>query len=206
MKRDEPVENKNQGVFTRLWGMVRRPSTNYSVLTIASVFFVVGILFWGGFHTVLDQANTMDFCISCHEMKDTVYKEYQQTIHYSNRTGVQATCPDCHVPKSWGRKIMRKMEASLELWAWWTGAVDTKEKFEAKRMEMATREWKRMEASSSIECRNCHSFDNMDIRKQKPKAKETHAQAIVEKEICIDCHKGIAHMLPKEYKGNDEEE
>ncbi len=27
-----------------------------------------------------------------------VYQEYKETIHYSNRSGVRAICPDCHVP------------------------------------------------------------------------------------------------------------
>ena len=43
------------------------------------------------------------------------------------------------------------------------GTIDTKEKFEAKRMEMAKREWARMKESDSIGCRNCHSFESMDI-------------------------------------------
>ena len=54
---------------------------------------------WGGFNTAMDATNTETFCISCHEMEAYVYEEYTDTIHYSNRTGVRATCPDCHVPK-----------------------------------------------------------------------------------------------------------
>ena len=39
-------------------------------------------------------------------MKENVFKEYQNTIHYTNRTGVRATFPDCHVPKEWGPKTV----------------------------------------------------------------------------------------------------
>jgi hypothetical protein len=63
---------------------------------------VLGIIFWGGFNTAMEWTNREAFCISCHEMKDNVYAEYRNTIHYQNRTGVRATCPDCHVPKEWG--------------------------------------------------------------------------------------------------------
>ena len=77
---------------------------------------MAGILFWGGFNTALEWTNTEQFCISCHEMKDNVYAEYRNTIHYQNRTGVRATCPDCHVPKEWGHKMIRKIQASNELW------------------------------------------------------------------------------------------
>ncbi len=62
---------------------------------------VLGVIFWGGFNTAMEATNTEAFCISCHEMEENVYQEYQDTIHYSNRTGVRATCPDCHVPKEW---------------------------------------------------------------------------------------------------------
>ncbi len=60
--------------------------------------FVAGILFAAGFNVALSKTNEMEFCISCHSMK-TNYREYQETVHYKGRTGVQATCADCHVPK-----------------------------------------------------------------------------------------------------------
>ena len=36
------------------------------------------------------------------------------TIHYSNRSGVRATCPDCHVPKEWIYKVARKIQGAME--------------------------------------------------------------------------------------------
>ena len=100
-----------------LLAIVRRPSVKYSILTLAGGGFIAGILFWGGFNTAMEATNTKEFCISCHEMRDTVYKEYQGTIHASNRTGVSAVCSDCHVPKDWTHKILRKIQASQEGWA-----------------------------------------------------------------------------------------
>lgn len=102
--------------------------------------FFSGIFFWGGFHTALEATNTLEFCTTCHEMRDTVFQEYKQTIHYSNRTGVRAICSDCHVPKDWTHKMIRKARVSLEVWGKITGTIDTKEKFEAKRMTLATHE------------------------------------------------------------------
>ena len=52
--------------------------------------------------------------------------------------------------------------------------------------------------------RNCHDFDNMLPSKQKPKAQKMHAQAKAEGKTCIVYHKGIAHLLPKEYIVPDE--
>lgn len=163
-------------------------------------------MFWGGLHTGLEATNTLSFCVSCHEMRDNVYQEYKQTIHFSNRTGVRAICSDCHVPKDWRHKMVRKAQASFEVWGKLTGAIDTKEKFEAKRMELATHEWERMKASDSRECRNCHNWDAMSSDLQKVSAYQRHMAAKKNGQTCIDCHKGIAHHLPKEYRDPDEEE
>jgi len=199
------MTNEKRGLIRRWWDALRKPSVKYSLLSLLGVGFVSGILFWGGFHTGLEATNTLDFCISCHEMRDTVYQEYRQTIHYSNRTGVRAICADCHVPRDWGHKMLRKARASFELWGKITGVIDTKEKFEAKRMELATREWERMKASDSRECRNCHSWDAMGSDVQKASAYTRHEAANKDGKTCIDCHKGIAHQLPKEYRDPDEE-
>jgi cytochrome c-type protein NapC len=200
-----PSDNENGGGFLRRgWRSLNRPSTKYSVLVLGVVFFFAGILFWGGFHTGLEMTNTMEFCTTCHEMRDNVFAEYKETIHYSNRSGVRAKCSDCHVPHEWGPKMKRKMQASMELWGKLTGYIDTKEKFEKARMEMATHEWERMKASNSQECRNCHSFDAMSPEAQKQTPYKKHMKAREEGKSCIDCHKGIAHKLPKEYKDPDE--
>jgi cytochrome c-type protein NapC len=196
---------KNPGFIRRTWRVLRRPSVKWSVLTLLLIGFFGGIIFWGGFNTGMEATNTLGFCISCHEMRDNVYQEYKQTIHYSNRTGVRAICSDCHVPHEWTPKIIRKIQASRELWGKLTGYVDTKEKFEAHRMELATREWARMKSVDSRECRNCHSFDAMSADKQRQSVYTKHMKAKADGQTCIDCHKGIAHHLPKEYRDPDEE-
>lgn len=199
------MSKTNPGVLRRFWRFLRTPSARWSLLTLLVAGFAGGIVFWGGFHTALEKTNTLEFCIGCHEMRDTVYQEYKETIHYSNRTGVRATCPDCHVPHEWGPKIVRKIQASGEVWGKLMGDISTPEKFEAKRMELATNEWNKMKSVDSRECRNCHSWDGMSDKKQKASNFKRHMEARAEGKTCIDCHKGIAHHLPKEYKDPDEE-
>ena len=196
--------NKPASRLKRMLNCLRKPSAKYSLLTLLVVGFAGGIIFWGGFNTALEATNSLEFCVGCHEMRDNVYQEYKETVHYQNRTGVRAICSDCHVPKDWTHKMIRKSKAAFEVWGKIVGSVDTKEKFEAKRMEMATHEWERMKASGSRECRNCHNFDAMMATKQKPKAQLNHAKAKKEGLTCIECHKGIAHLLPKEYVDPDE--
>lgn len=199
------MENQNTNVVKRCWRLLRQPSAKYSLLFLLVVGFVAGIIFWGGFNTALEATNSLEFCISCHEMKDSVYQEYKETIHYSNRTGVRAICSDCHVPKDWTHKMIRKSKASFEVWGKLTGSIDTKEKFEAKRMTLATHEWERMKDSGSRECRNCHNFEAMSGDVQKQTVFKKHMKAKDSGQTCIDCHKGIAHHLPKEFKEEGED-
>jgi len=135
-------------------------------LGVLTVGFVIGIVFWGGFNWAMEATNNEQFCISCHEMRDNVYAEYVQTVHYANRTGVRATCPDCHVPKEWLYKVKRKIQASNELYHKALGSIDTREKFEAKRLHLAQNVWKAMKETDSRECRNCHDYESMDYVKQ----------------------------------------
>lgn len=159
----------------------------------AIIFFIVGIVFWGGFNTAMEATNTTEFCIGCHEMEDNVYEEYKPTIHFSNRTGVRAGCPDCHVPKPWIHKVVRKIQASYEVYGWLTGKLDTKEKFNEHRFTMAKSVWNAMKTTDSRECRNCHNFESMNPEFQKPRARKQHLNAFETGQTCIDCHKGIAH-------------
>ena len=188
----------------RIWQALRRPSSKYSLLALIVGGFVAGVLFWGGFNTALEATNNEAFCISCHEMRDNVYAEYKETIHFTNRTGVRATCPDCHVPKEWGPKMIRKLQASNEVLGKILGTIDTREKFEDKRLTLARHEWARMKANNSLECRNCHSVDAMKKDVQKPRAQKSHELAAKGGETCIDCHKGISHHKPQGMTEADE--
>jgi cytochrome c-type protein NapC len=197
-------EDRKPGWLRGTWRALRRPTASYSVLSLTIIGVAIGIIFWGGFNTVVEATNTETFCIGCHEMRDNVYEEYKETIHYTNRTGVRAVCSDCHVPKEWGPKMVRKVQASRELYGKVIGTIDTREKFEAKRLELARREWARMKANDSLECRNCHSLESMDGDKQKQRARKQHERAQADGDTCIDCHKGIAHHKPNGMTEDDE--
>lgn len=93
--------------------------------------------------------------------------------------------------------MVRKVQASRELWGKLVGSIDTREKFLDRRLFLAEREWARMRANNSLECRNCHSLESMDTEKQRTRAKKSHALAQKTGESCIDCHQGIAHHKPE---------
>ena len=187
-------------MFKKIWGAL---SQQCETCTRVRLALVVAALV-GGFSGLmmivgaagLAWTNTENFCIGCHEMRDNVYAEYKDTIHSVNRSGVRAVCSDCHVPREPGALIVRKMRASFELWGHFTGAIDTKEKFEARRYELAKRVWTRMKETDSHECRNCHNAEAMSVALQSDRAKSRHAKGKADGKTCIDCHFGIAHKEP----------
>jgi cytochrome c-type protein NapC len=168
-----------------------------TLITLTSAF-ILGIISWGGLNWGMEVTNTESFCISCHEMRENVYKEYKNTIHYTNRTGIRATCPDCHVPREWGHKVIRKISGYKEIIQKLRGTIDTREKFLARRPELVKHVWKAMKDTDSRECRNCHSFTYMNPEKQQTIAAMVHIEAEQKNRTCIDCHMGIAHELPEE--------
>jgi len=192
------------GWIKRVWKFLWRPSSRFSFATLLIAGGIGGVLFWGGFNWAMELTNTEAFCISCHEMRDTVYKELQQTVHFKNRSGVRAICSDCHVPHEWIYKVKRKIAATNELYHKIMGTIGTPEKFEKHRLELAQHVWDTMKANNSRECRNCHSAEAMDPHKQSAAAQPVMAQGLEAGLTCIDCHKGIAHKLPK--MPDDEEE
>ncbi len=160
--------------------------------------FAVGIAFSGGFEASLQYASTLKFCSSsCHEMQ-IPYQEYMTSIHFKNEFGSRATCADCHVPPQFIPGLIRHMKAGIEVAQHLRGKLDTPEKYEAHRAEMAADIWKELKANDSAECRSCHSYTAMDLDKQGHSAAKKHDPAYLAKngETCIDCHKGIAHKLP----------
>ena len=172
-------------------------------IDIVIVVFALGGTFTTGFNVATKATDEEAFCISCHEMKQTVYQEYQGTIHDSNSAGIHATCSDCHVPRKWLPKMVRKLRASSDLYHHFMGTIDTLEKFKARRLLLAQIVWKDMKATDSRECRNCHDVNMMDFTEQDGRAARKHKKADENGETCIDCHKGIAHNLPEDYEEDE---
>ena len=187
-------------MIKRWWQGLKQRCATCSRVTLGLGIFLGALFIAGGFMVAgaagLAWTNTEKFCIGCHEMRDNVYAEFKGSIHDHNRSGVRAICSNCHVPHEPVALIKRKMRASFELWGHFTGVIDTKEKFQARRYELAKRVWTRMKETDSLECRNCHHDDAMDPEKQSEKAQARHARMKTEGLTCIDCHFGIAHQEP----------
>jgi len=182
----------------RILEKVRKWSAARKAIVVLLAGFAAGIGMLALAGTTLVYTSSEAFCAAnCHEMATNVAMEYKGTIHDKNRTGVRATCPDCHVPNAPIPLYIRKMGAVNDLWGHYIShSIDTREKFEAKRQVLAERVWAYMKGNDSRECRHCHTVAKMDSDKQSDKAKARHAKARKEKLTCIDCHFAIAHNEP----------
>jgi cytochrome c-type protein NapC len=172
----------------------RRPRLSFGLIAVLLVG--LGVALAAGGKVALDHTNQTSFCISCHEMKRHNFAEYSHTIHAQNRTGVKAGCADCHVPHELPDLVVRKIGAANDLWQHLVGRIDTDASFEAHRLELAQRVWRRMKATDSRECRNCHDTTAMNAELQGKTALKQHRRIAAEGKTCIDCHFGIAHQEP----------
>ena len=167
-----------------------------SILVLA-VGLILGLTAFFSAGSFMVYANSEKFCAtSCHEMS-YLATEHKGTIHDKNRTGVRATCNDCHVPHGYITNYLAKLNLFNDYWGHFvTHSIDTKEKFEAKRAELAVKVWVYMKQNDSRECRHCHTTAKMDPEKQTEKARARHEKLRTEGLTCIDCHFAIAHTEP----------
>ncbi|MGB0748711.1 MAG: NapC/NirT family cytochrome c [Magnetospiraceae bacterium] len=179
-----------------MWLWLKKPGVGLALFGGAAGM----ALFLFAFDYGMAKTNTMEFCISCHEMRDNVYQEYKKSYHFSNATGVQATCVDCHVPLEYPDQLYAKIIAAKDVYHTIIGTIDTREKFEANRLAMAKRVWAGMERRESKECRNCHKIVDMRLDEQGRRARRVHEEAAQNGSHCIQCHKGIVHQLPEGYE------
>jgi cytochrome c-type protein NapC len=187
-------------VIGRWWTNLRTRCQTCTRVTLGAGVLLVTLLIGGTLMAAgaagLAWTNTESFCIGCHEMRDNVYAEYQGTIHDTNRSGVRAVCADCHVPREPLPMLRRKVAATFEIWGHLTGKINTKEKFEKQRYELAKSVWTTMIRNDSHECRNCHNAQKMSAELQSEKARARHEKGRAEGKTCIHCHFGIAHKEP----------
>jgi cytochrome c-type protein NapC len=145
-----------------------------SLLGHAIVLFIIGL--FSTSMTIAEDLKVLEKCDTCHVKQAS---EFQESVHYINRSGVQATCNNCHA----GKKHEKGVNAS--------------KKVKKPRIEMVASEWKRLKDNNSKECKTCHSPMAMDLAKQEPRSVTRHEESFdAGNTSCINCHQGISHYLP----------
>ncbi len=150
----------------------------YAIVLLTFSFFQTSPL-------LAEDLKALEDCESCHVVQAS---EFEASVHYINRSGVQAGCNNCHAfqKHSSGAKTSKKVKKD--------------------RLDMAASEWQRMGKNDSKECKSCHSHMAMDLAKQEPRSVARHEQSFDAGDTsCIDCHKGISHYLPAGWKARAKE-
>lgn len=187
-------EPKGSGPWWRVprrWWLLGIPLGGWLFLVLGAVALVATA-------GVLEYTNRNEFCYGCHVGRDTVVEEYHDSIHFSNRSGVQASCADCHVPKELIPKLKVKIIAISDIYHQITGKINL-ENFESHRLRQAEHVWHELKETDSRTCRSCHNALFFDREEQPTRARTHHDPRRWEArgETCIDCHTGVAHKRPE---------
>ena len=184
-------------MISRFVHLLLRPSARLPIIVLLLIGIFVGAGLLLATDSVVEFTGTDEFCISCHELQ-IAYDEYTETAHFANRSGVRAGCSDCHVPHDYPDKLFVKAARLWDVVDHLRGTIDTREKYDARRLEMARAVWARMEANDSAECRSCHTLSNMAKPSQNSHAAKAHSRAARADITCVSCHRGTAHVAPRE--------
>jgi cytochrome c-type protein NapC len=179
------------------WRRARGWGAGPGSLAVLLAGMVLGAVAFASAGSFMVYANSEQFCAtSCHEMSQ-LQKEHKGSAHDVNRSGVRATCNDCHVPHEYIPNYLAKLGLASDVWGHFvTRSIDTPEKFEARRYQLARRVWVYMKENDSRECRHCHTTAKMDPDKQSEKAMRRHEKGRAAGLTCIECHFAITHKEP----------
>lgn len=198
MNHDERNDGR-RGILSRLWHGLTTPSARWSVLALVVLGLLLGAGAVIGTQVMVAVTGTDAFCGgACHSMQ-WVAKEHKESVHFANRTGVRASCHDCHIPHHYPALLVHKTKAGLkdtvqEL----RGVISTEEKFKKERLRLAKLVWAHYKENNSESCRHCHAITAETVARQKEFVRPMHQQFLSGAATCIDCHKGVAHTAPDE--------
>jgi len=180
-----------------------RRSAGFSIPALLVIGFLVGAGAVIASAVVIEATGTNEFCsTACHERGGMAIptKEWKESVHFANRSGVQAGCHHCHIPDGYPEKLIVKAKAGFsDAYHTMLGTISTPEKYEANRWRMANEVWNEMRKNDSAECRHCHDFTPEALAvqaKDNEVAAQMHKDRKEQKMTCIDCHRGVAHKVP----------
>lgn len=188
---------RRPGLLMRAWRRLHSPSARWSVAALVTLGLLVGAIAVIGTQVMVHVTGTDAFCGSaCHSMQ-WVAKEHKASIHGATRTGIRATCHDCHIPRDYPELLWYKAVAGTkDVIGEIRGVISTQEKFTQQRMHMANLVWAEYKDNDSRACRGCHQFSSEVLARQQDMVRALHAPTLDGKATCIDCHKGVGHAPP----------
>ncbi len=146
-------------LLRNLIAVFTQPAAKIGLGILVTGGFIAGVAFWMAFEKGLAMTNQEGFCLSCHTMNDNLLPELQKTVHWQNRTGVRARCPDCHVFKANNSKECRNCHDY--------------DSMDFSKMRVTSQVMMRRAAERNASCVDCHK----GIAHQLPDMKGAHNPA-----------------------------
>jgi nitrate/TMAO reductase-like tetraheme cytochrome c subunit len=142
-------------------------------------------------------SSSNEFCTTCHSM---TYADdsYQQSAHYNTRSGVRATCGDCHVSEGLVMATYDHAIGTKDLIKQIFSSTDYDDPvvnmLHLPEAAFAAREWFRKRDSAT--CKRCHTLEA--IQGTRANTAAIH-QEETEGKTCVDCHYNLVHRaVPSE--------
>lgn len=160
------------------------------------VFILAALAFAGIAVTTVDLTDyyfsSENFCATtCHVMTSTVYKEMQQSKHWTTPTGVRPKCADCHVSGRLTFAMVDHAIGTTELLTWLRHDFTKPGSFEPFRPAAADRARFQFLNSDSANCRRCHVMEA--IKPARKRGEKQHKEALKDGTTCIVCHYNLVH-------------
>ncbi len=160
-----------------------------SIIVVCSVVGSYGFTSWSVGYTSSEK-----FCIGCHEMKEA-YRSWKTSSHYDNRSGVVASCADCHLPTDTISKIkVKTLSGMKDTFVHYLGnpnELDYKELAEKARAGI-----------TDDSCRKCHK-NLFPSAISKGGLIAHRALESGEKKRCVECHINLVHNVQPVYEARN---
>jgi nitrate/TMAO reductase-like tetraheme cytochrome c subunit len=141
-------------------------------------------------------ASSNAFCETCHSMS-YASESYRQSAHYNSRSGVRASCGDCHVSEGVFAATWDHVLGTKDLIKQLFGPDYDDPVVNALHLPEAaftSRRW--FQRTDSATCKRCHLLSA--IEGSRPDTATLHMEE-TEGKTCIDCHYNLVHRkVPSE--------
>lgn len=179
--------------------MFQRQYLTRTLVITAVIAFVIGMLATFSLEKIDQLTSTDSFCSnSCHVMKAYIAYEpvYINSTHRTTYTGIQAGCADCHIPEglmaaTWTHTV----SGMRDMWSLLVNDFSTREKWNARREQMAFRVRDQMLDNDSRTCRSCHKQEALNPRRER--GQRQHELVKRKGMTCIACHYNLVHQPVK---------
>lgn len=172
---------------------------------LVAIGVAIGIVVAAGTTWMVNATGTDNFCATaCHSMQWAA-SAYEHGKHYTNTSGVRASCVDCHIPYEsrpatpfqyvFGTLWTKGVDGTHDVIAKMRGVISDEAKWNEQkpRLSAEVRAW--FKETNSETCQGCHKLDAFASTGPSAfMAMQEHSGLMKADKIdCIECHAGIAH-------------